>query len=323
MNENDVKREQAMAQTGQRSHKRRRRIRWQFLAVLTVFVLGIIAALCLTVLFPVREVTVQGKTRYTNEAVVDVSAIEMQSNLILLDSDRARERILEQLPYIGNCELEKKLDGTVILTVSELPAVRAYLNGDTYYLVNEKNKVVETAATQPEAVCIILGADAETPRVGQIYTPADTAADSVLTRLNDSIEEYKLDVTRVDFTAPTGLRFVVDDRILVEFGGETDLEYKMAHLATTLESMSDSDEGTLDLTWWTTAKKDAYFRRGNILEILYGEDYVDPNAPADDTSSNDASSQDDADVEDGGESDPDTTDDPDTTGEDDGDFDEE
>lgn len=274
-----------MAQTGVRKRRRRRRLRWQFVAVMVLLCVGIIAALCLTVLFPVRQIDVQGETRYTADAVTDVSAIELESNLLLLNKERATRRILEQLPYIGECTLEKKLDGRVILSVQELPAVYAYQSGGSYYLVNEKEKVVELVDAEPQDACVVLGVDGDAPQVGQRYVASDAENQAVLTALQESIRTQQLAVTRIDLTTHGQIRFVVENRIMVEFGGTADLVYKMAHLASTLESMSASDEGTLDLTWWTTEKKDAYFRRGNILQLIYGADYTAPDAQPDATAS--------------------------------------
>lgn len=277
----DVERKQAMAYAANRRNKRRRRLRWQFVLITALFIIGIIAALCLTVLFPVREISVQGETRYTAKEITDVSAIESGSNLILLDAERAALRILEQLPFIGNCEIKKSLGGTVTVTVAELPAESAYLSGNKYYIVNEKEKVLETADAEPEKVCIIIGADSEAAEVGQKYIPADNTAAADLTSLRSALKNAGIAVTRIDITNSSNLRFVVENRIMVEFGSMSDMEYKVAHLASTLNSMSSGDEGTLDLTWWTTSKKDAYFRRGSILTAIYGEGYV----PENDTSS--------------------------------------
>lgn len=301
MNENDVKREQAMRETAKTAHRRRRHLRWQFVLSLVILLLGILAALCVTVLFPVRTITVQGETRYLDDEIIRVSQIDTEDNILLLNTEDAAESVIELLPYIGECSVEKSILGDVTLTVAELDGVRVYQNGTNYCIVNEKNKVLETTTALPEELCLILGAPSASVSAGQSYTPDDAKQSEVLTALFDGFEQYELEVSRVDLSDANNLRFVVENRIMVEFGSKADLPYKLAHLDATLDSMSDSDEGTLDLTWWTTSKKDAYFRRGNILELIYGEGYVAPDTDTDDTASDDASSDDTASTEDSDE----------------------
>lgn len=286
MNENDVKREQAIAAVAKGARKRRRRVRWQFLAVVTVFLLGILAALCMTVLFPVREIVVEGNTRYSPKNIIEVSAVETGENMLLLDADRATDRILSQLPFIGECSLSKNISGTLTVSVAELEGTQAYKSGEKYYITNKLGKIIEEKDTEPEELCIIIGAECESAVIGEAYQPSVAEKSQMLSDLTNSIQANEITVTRIELREDGTIRFVVEGRLMVEFGNGADLEYKMSHLSSTLGSMSGNDEGTLDMTWWTTEKRDAYFRRGNITEIIYGKDH----SAVDKTSSNTDSS---------------------------------
>lgn len=269
----EAAREAAMERAGRARTKKRRRIKKQFWAIFALFVVGVIAALILTVLFPVRSISVTGESRYELDAVQSAVGVDIGSNIILTDSAAAALRVQEQLPYIGTVSISKKLlSGTLDVTVHELPVVYAYMSGGKYDLVNENGKIVEITDTQPDGSCLVIGAEPSAPQAGYSYQFENEDTAALFNQLTASLAADGLSATRIDLSDSSNLCFVIDNRIYVKLGSVTNMDYKIAHAAAAFTDMAATDEGTLDLTWWSESKKDAYFRRGNIEDIINGTD---------------------------------------------------
>ena len=275
MNENDNKRrEAAMVDFAHRGKKKRRKMKKQFYFVLALLLVGVIAALSLTVLFPIKQIVISGESKYTNDQIITAMSVEVGDNIILADTDKAAGQIVARLPYIGAAEISKKLSGEMNVTVTAAPAVYAYELGGEFFLVNDIGKTVDTASEEPEDLCVMVGMPGASAEVGKDYVIADSERRNLADELIKSLGENKVKVTRIDLTDTINIIFVLENRIMVKLGSAENLTYKVAHAVTTFTSMSKTDEGTLDLTWWTSTKKDAYFRNGEIEELIYGDDAV-------------------------------------------------
>lgn len=257
-------RQAAMKKIGQRRLRRRRRLRVQALFVLLFFLAGVIAALCLTVLFPVKIITVTGNTRYDAEQIIAASALATGKNLFLSPADQAAGRIQSQLPYIGKAAVIRRLPDTLEIQVEEEGPSAAYRTGNGFLLVNSGGKILERSADPPEGMLQIEGMEPSDGREGQQIAFADPSKGQLLEQLRQQIDSYHLQVESIDLTDAVDIRFVIENRILVEFGSASDLEYKMTHLVTALKDIQPDVTGTLNLKWWTSSKKDAYFQKGSI-----------------------------------------------------------
>ncbi len=243
-----------------------RRLRPGFFIGLVLVVVAVLVVLSLTVLFPVKSIEVEGETRYTPEEIVEVSALVTGENLLLTDTDTAAARILKQLPYIGEAEISRRLPGTLVVRVTEADPVYALETDGQYLLLNEKNKVVDTSTQKQPGLLLIRGMGLGNWEAGADIAFQDAAQASLLTDLLTRLENAALPVTLVDMSDTVSLRFVLDNRILVEFGSSADLDKKLAHLSATYADIAAEETGTLDLSWWTESKKEAYFRDGALEE---------------------------------------------------------
>jgi hypothetical protein len=85
-----------------------------------------------------------------------------------------------------------------------------------------------------------------------------------LTKLLNTLSEYKLEVTSVDVTDMSAIKVTISDRIVADFGGQTELEGKTAHLATLIENLDENVRGSVDLSVWTPTNNKAYFDKDNL-----------------------------------------------------------
>lgn len=282
-----------MASLGRRRNRKRRRVKKSFVALLILLLAGVLAALSLTVLFPVREVAVTGTSPYSQEEIQAASGAALGDNILRANGEEIAARIESQLPLIGKAVVTKKIfGGRLCVEVQEMQAVYAYEIGDTYWLANERGKIVEKLDYTPADLCVVTGTSSAAPEIGQPYTIENEDARAVFRELTEAAAAKGLRVTRIELDDLSDICFVLDGRLYVKLGSSADLTYKISHTAGTVQEMESGAEGTLDLTWWTTSKKEAYFRRGDIEKIVSGSSVVAGSAadPGEGSSSSGASS---------------------------------
>jgi cell division protein FtsQ len=102
--------------------RRGRRRRW----CLTVLVLFTVVAggwlITRTALFDVDEIRVAGVAHQSVEQVLEASGVRPGDQILDIDPDTVATRV-GALPWIGGVEVERRLDGVVVIAVSERSAV--------------------------------------------------------------------------------------------------------------------------------------------------------------------------------------------------------
>ncbi|MCI8360841.1 MAG: FtsQ-type POTRA domain-containing protein [Clostridiales bacterium] len=225
-----------------------------------------LTVLSLTVFFPVTDIQVTGETRYAASQILEVSALQTGDNLLLADTANAADRIRKQLPYIGKVTVSRRLPGTLVIQVAESAPTRALEREEGYLLLNEENKVVDEAADKPAGLLLIRGMETEPYEKGRVIAFSNTQQEELLDSLLERLQRQSLPVTLLDLSDIVQIRFVLDNRILIKFGAATDLDKKLGHMLATCQQLAAGAAGTLDMSWWTVQKKDAYFKQEALAE---------------------------------------------------------
>ncbi|MCL2301114.1 MAG: FtsQ-type POTRA domain-containing protein [Firmicutes bacterium] len=192
---------------------------------LALAVLGGLAALSLTVLFPVRRCTAEGETRYSADRFAEAMEIgAAKMNLFTADTDELTEKIHAALPYARVVKLSRRLPGTLHLVVEERAPAFAQQQGKLWWLLTREGRLLGTENAMPEGLMPITGAALLKPVPGQLAawknaftTPADIAA--LLACLRESSLWPDITALRISTAAPPDA--VYQDRIRIRFGTAT------------------------------------------------------------------------------------------------------
>ena len=115
----------------------------QFLFVVALLVAMTVGA---TVFFQVEQVEVSGNARYTQEEIVACTGIKVGDNLFRMNKFAIQDHVKEEMPYIEDILIRRKLPSTITVAVTEWDAVARILpNGD--WVAPE----VEEGESAPEA----------------------------------------------------------------------------------------------------------------------------------------------------------------------------
>ena len=236
--------------------------------VLAVSVVSAIAVgLCLTVLFGVENVLVEGETRYTADEIIAVCGIVEGENLLMIDKEAINDAVYENLAYVGGVVVSRKFPDTVVLNVTDTNACYAIPNSENYILTDENGKVLSRIEREiPNGVCELRGFGFATAEVGKIIEPTEQSAGALNTAnsLYATAENCKISsITCISVENSNALYLIYEGRIKIHVGTAAKAEKKLSlakGIIDKLNSESATHTGVLNVS--VTGK--AYFNSGSV-----------------------------------------------------------
>ena len=260
-----------MARKKQKSRRGRSRLGKviQFL-----FVVALLGAMTVgaTVFFQVEQVEVSGNARYTQEEIVACTGIKLGDNLFRMNKFAIQDHVKEEMPYIEDILIRRRLPSTITVAVTEWDAVAQVLPNENWvapeveegetapvatevsWLISVGGKLLEQAPAE-DARMKITGLTALDARDGiQISVPEEESGRLLsVVALMDELERREMladvSVMRVGSTSIV-LEYL--ERYDVKLPLEGDFSYKLESL---LAAVADQEGkrgqdivGTFDLT---------------------------------------------------------------------------
>ena len=212
-----------------------------------------VVVLLLLVFFRVDRFEVEGNVRYSVEEVADASGITIGDVLMGVNKTKAASRIIVGLPYVQQVVVHKVLPGTVRFSLVECKAMAAAQSEfGKVWLVNADGKLLESLDNSENiGYPLIQGPVLDLPTGGDPVTFDDpeagelgmqTAAELTAAGVSDQI-------TIIDVSDPASIKLSYQDRIEVQLGDGTDLQYRIQYMIGALEKLSGNAKGVLDLTF--------------------------------------------------------------------------
>ena len=117
-----------------KKRKLKKKFRLAFTAVGMIALIAlIIVVLSLTVFFKIDTINVEGTKKYSYKQVTSVLPIDKEKNLFLIDKKGATKKLEENLPYIYDVEITRKLPSTVVVKITEPQLIYYVKNSDNTY----------------------------------------------------------------------------------------------------------------------------------------------------------------------------------------------
>lgn len=248
------------AKTSQPKRKRRRKIRKGpgiFLRLLTALLICAAIVMAVTVFFKVKQVLVEGESRYSAEELKTIANIKTDENLFFVNKHAVTAKLFQNHPFLDEIRIERKLPDTIIIHVKDCTPAAALVRPDGVYLMDKKGKMLEkTTAEAAAGICSISGIEPKNTKVGDYVEFSDEekgkALFSILNTANNSgilKEIVAIDMEKIyEITLKYGQRFTV------ELGTVEDLDKKFQFLQKVIEQLGESDTGVIDLTDTRTAR---------------------------------------------------------------------
>lgn len=239
-------REEVIKRNTQKRKARRKRRVVGFLVFLFLMLVSVFIILSVTVLFPVKKVIVKNESIYTREEIVDASGIDNDSNMILLSKEKVTGKISKKLAKSGDIAVEKLFPDTIKLTV-KTATPKYYLINDGYFCMIDKNfKFIDTTEEPPVDSIFIKSKTKFKQNLGETVK-LSAEEDELLNEILQLTDNEDFTVTGVDVSDDINIKFIVDERIVVELGPNVELDYKIKRFAAMYEKMSEKAQGVANM----------------------------------------------------------------------------
>ena len=238
------------------------------LAVVVALLTGV------SLFFRVSTVTVSGNGKYTQWDIASASGISEGDSLLTLNRSKAAGKIMASLPYVESVRIGINLPNTVKIEIVETEVTyAAKAEGGGWWLLSAAGRIVAQAGSGEEAsVTKLLGvtlsdpvegeqatayqpASSETDEEGNVIPITVTAQEDLQTLLGIAtyLEEYGIlgSMVSMDISDRTEIVLWYGTQFEVLLGDDSQLETKIAYLASALEQMKSYQSGTLDIRFVT------------------------------------------------------------------------
>ena len=219
--------------------------------LLTLVVVCAAAVLALTLFFKVESVEVTGNSRYSAQEIQDACGVSLGDNLYLLSKPDMVQRLHQQLPYIDEVRITRRLPNTLCVQVTEFSTVYAVEQEGPVWLLTSGGKIVETAAERGDTP-LIDGCELLAPSLGGDVSFAlelqnrQESLFALLTALESA--ELTGDVRAIHLGDPTVLSLDYTERFTVEMPYGADYPRLLRYLTLVIEELETNLTGVIDLT---------------------------------------------------------------------------
>lgn len=226
----------------QNSKRRRRRTRRHttYIALVAVLVLGIGAALSMTLFFNVAEIVVYNETDTPDETVIELSGIRSGDNLVRLDTAIAAERVRQSVVYAESVRVERVFPNTAEIYVERAVPVANISQSYGYLLVSASSRVLEELKEAPrEGLIIIYGYNPAEGSIGMVLRSEDEKRDNVLKTLTAAVAECSDErIGSIDMAEQSDILVYFGDNVVFHMGSSSDAVYKLRLAARTIEQLN-------------------------------------------------------------------------------------
>lgn len=204
----------------------------------------------------VKEITVEGDTRYSKEELIDASGIYVGESLLVVNKVQAHDALLRRFPYLERVEISNVSFSGIQILVKEAEPLGAVKTAEGYVILGSNNHALEIVSEDAldGNLVKIHGAQPEQVALGEPLL--DERSKKIVDTLMTAAEEYGVEtLTQVDLSEKTNIRAVWREQILLVLGNETNLAGQLqafqAILPTLLKNNGEKAVGKLDMTTYS------------------------------------------------------------------------
>lgn len=233
--------------------RRRRRHRALLCFYLFTFVAVIVAAvvLSLTVLFKIDSIQVSGTSRYPAQDIIAAAGIRTGDNLFLANTRQASLNIQKKYPYIGTADVSRRLPAQILITIKEDAVSGALEYQGKYVIVNSAGEALEFTTQLPTNCPSIKGVQISKAELGKTVVYQDSVQQTTLQSLTAALAQNKMQkITTIDMTKTYKIVVVYDNRIQLNLGTGSDMDYKLRFGKSLLDGgkFKENEKGELNLS---------------------------------------------------------------------------
>lgn len=216
-----------------------------------VLFVSIGTVLSLTVFFNINNITITGSEKYSKSDIMAQCTIDKGENLFLADTKKAKATLEQNLPYIYNAKIKRKLPDTIEIKITEAaPAYSIKCSDKTFILLDDRFKVLELGAQKAQGIRISK-AKVKTSVLGkEIVFENEDIHDSLVSLAKCVKENNFKEITAIYSNNISDNYVVYDGRIKFRLGNCDDLTGKIYQGLAACEQLNESNpsvKGTMTI----------------------------------------------------------------------------
>ena len=185
-------------------------------------------------LFSIKDVTVSGTSKLTNDEVVSTSGITTNINIFALNKLKAKKKILEN-PYVADVYIKRNYPNNISIEVNEKVPTFMIQFANSYIYVNNQGYMLEISK-EPLNLPVLLGikTDLNNVKPGKRLDVEDLKKFNILIQIMDITKNFELNtlITRIDITDSSDYIVYMDSEgKKIYLGDAIDLNTKILPLA--------------------------------------------------------------------------------------------
>ncbi len=226
-------------------------------------------------LFSVKSITVEGNTKYREDAVVGESGITLGQSIFNVDSEKIEAHLVATFPYYENVEVQTLHMKQVKITVYETPVVGVVYANGFWVPVGKNGKALDETpivSDRPKGRLYIKGTTIPENGIviGEPAIQEEEAA--VLETIFSAMERYGLNgIVEIDLTDLSDITMNWRNQISIRLGNASNLVHEIGVVSRTipkiLESRGEHITGVLNLVSYSNDTLDdmAVFTPSSLL----------------------------------------------------------
>ena len=228
-----------------RQIKRRKRIikTLQFIIIIG----AIYAFIFCTPFFNVKKIEVEGTKVTSAQSVITASGITEGQHVLKINKKKAASGI-EKLAYVKTAKVRRVFPNKIKITVAEGKVCALITISNGFAAIDETGKVMEISE-EPKMSPVIYGLTSKKSEVGEKISIDETTQFDVILKYITELDRQALIVPYVSLTLDgDDIWAELENGVLVYFGGDDEIEYKVAAFAESLRNAGNVTEGYFDVT---------------------------------------------------------------------------
>ncbi len=216
-------------QSSKRQH-RRSRLQPVYFLLVVVLVIGIGAALSMTLFFNVTDIIVTNETNAADEEIVRLSGIHYQDNLMRLDTKAAERAITSAVVYAENVSVRKKFPSSVEIVVRKAQPVANISCSYGYLLVSSSGRILEMldADSPREGLLMVTGYNPAVSVPGEQIQSEDERLDTALKTMTTAVAAVgSSKIMQVDLRDQSDILVQIGTHVTFHMGSSTEAVYKL------------------------------------------------------------------------------------------------
>lgn len=230
----------------QRKYRLKPEVKLYFLVVI-ISVLFVIVSF--TVLFKVRNISVQNCEKYSQQEVIEASGIQKGSNLLILNKSKVKKNVCEKFPYVQDVEIIKKLPNSVEIHLNlEVPDFFIEYN-EEYFLISKSGKVLEKSESEFTVFLRVNGLNLYNLAESNVIKYKNNEDELLLRQIKECAEKiFERDIYSIDISDMTKINCNYKDKINIIIGDTNEINYKLLTAKEIIDNkLEEKTKGNLDV----------------------------------------------------------------------------